>query len=89
MHPKALLDTCAELVGQVVRFEHPADAVVARFFASTASLVAGARHAQRDGLRHPAPQALFDHLAPSACSGRERRLAILGFMRRANFPPPR
>lgn len=32
MHPKALLDTCAALVTQVLTFEHPADAAVAQFF---------------------------------------------------------
>ena len=32
MHPKALLDACAELVAQVLTFEHPADAVVSRYF---------------------------------------------------------
>ena len=32
MHPKALLDACAELVGRVLKFEHPADAVVSRYF---------------------------------------------------------
>ena len=32
MHPKALLDTCAELVRLTLSFEHPADAVVSRYF---------------------------------------------------------
>ena len=32
MHPKALLDTCAELMAQTLDLEHPADATVARFF---------------------------------------------------------
>ena len=31
MHPKALLDACAETVRQVLLFQHPADAVVSRF----------------------------------------------------------
>ena len=32
MHPKALLEACAELVGQTLKLDHPADAVVSRFF---------------------------------------------------------
>ena len=32
MHPKALLDACAELVGLTLRLEHPADSVVSRYF---------------------------------------------------------
>ena len=32
MHPKALLDACADLVAQVLKFDHPADAVVSRYF---------------------------------------------------------
>ena len=32
MHPKALLEACAELVGQALKFDHPADAVVSRYF---------------------------------------------------------
>ncbi|MEY5101130.1 MAG: hypothetical protein RJA36_3849 [Pseudomonadota bacterium] len=31
MHPKALLDHCAELIAQILTFEHPADATVARY----------------------------------------------------------
>ncbi|GAB3186643.1 RsmB/NOP family class I SAM-dependent RNA methyltransferase [Hydrogenophaga aquatica] len=32
MHPKAFLDACAALVAQVLTFQHPADATVARYF---------------------------------------------------------
>ena len=32
MHPKALLDACAELVKLTLQFQHPADAVVSRYF---------------------------------------------------------
>ena len=32
MHPKALLEAATELVRRVLKFEHPADAVVAQFF---------------------------------------------------------
>ena len=32
MHPKALLEACAELVGQTLKLDHPADGVVSRSF---------------------------------------------------------
>ncbi len=80
MHPKALLDACSDLVGLVVKFDHAADAVVARFF----------REHREFGPRERATlsetvftvlrkKLLFDHLAPSGSGPRERRLAILGF----------
>ena len=47
MHPKALLDACAELVRLTLRFEHPADAVVSRFFRDNRSL--GPRDPRRNG----------------------------------------
>src|SRR3954466_5354402 len=80
MHPKALLDACAELVAQVLRFEHPADAVVSRYFREHRSL--GPR--ERATLAETAyavlrRKLLFEHLAASGSGPRERRLAILGF----------
>ena len=38
MHPKALLDECSALMEQVFKFDHPADAVVARYFREHKSL---------------------------------------------------
>ena len=32
MHPKALLEACSELVRLTLKFDHPADATVSRFF---------------------------------------------------------
>ena len=32
MHPRALLEACADLVGLVLKFEHPADQLVSRYF---------------------------------------------------------
>ena len=32
MHPKAMLDACADLIAQVLTFEHPADTTVAAYF---------------------------------------------------------
>jgi 16S rRNA (cytosine967-C5)-methyltransferase len=80
MHPKALLDACADLVREVLRFDHPADAVVSRFFREHRSL--GPR--ERATLAETAytvlrRKLLFDHLAPSGSGPKERRMAILGF----------
>lgn len=80
MHPKALLDACADLVAQVLKFDHPADAVVSRYFREHRSL--GPR--ERATLAETAygvlrRKLLFEHLATSGSGPRERRLAILGF----------
>jgi len=80
MHPKALLDACADLVAQVLKFDHPADAVVSRYFREHRSL--GPR--ERATLAETAygvvrRKLLYEHLAPSGSGPRERRLAILGF----------
>ena len=80
MHPKALLDACSELVQLVLRFEHPADSVVSRYFRDHRSL--GPR--ERATLAETAytvlrKKLLFEHLAPSGTGPKERRLAILGF----------
>ncbi|MCY7306262.1 MAG: SAM-dependent methyltransferase, partial [Rhodoferax sp.] len=44
MHPKALLELCTELVGLTLRFEHPADATVARYFREHKGLGPRERH---------------------------------------------
>ncbi|MDF1483603.1 RsmB/NOP family class I SAM-dependent RNA methyltransferase [Ramlibacter sp. H39-3-26] len=80
MHPNALLDSCAELVARVLRFDHPADAVVSHYFREHRNL--GPR--ERATLAETAytvlrRKLLFEHLAPSGSGARERRLAILGF----------
>ena len=80
MHPKALLDACAELVAQVLKFDHPADAVVSRYFREHRSL--GPR--ERATLAETAYAVLrrklqYEHFAGSGSGPRERRLAILGF----------
>jgi len=80
MHPKALLEAAADLVGLVLKFDHPADQVVSRFF----------RDHREFGPRERATLAetvytvlrkklLFDHLSPSGSGSKERRMAILGF----------
>ncbi len=80
MHPKALLDACSELVRQVLRFDHPADAIVSRFFREHRGL--GPR--ERATLAETAyavvrRKLLYEYLARSGSGPRERRLAILGF----------
>jgi len=86
MHPKALLDACSELVRLTVKFDHPADAIVSRFF----------RDQRGFGPRERATLAetvytvlrkklLFDHFAPSGSGPKERRLAILGFYGPGDF----
>jgi 16S rRNA (cytosine967-C5)-methyltransferase len=86
MHPKALLDACSELVRLTLKFDHPADAIVSRYF----------RDHRGFGPRERATMAetvytvlrkklLFDHMAPSGSGPKERRLAILGFYGPGDF----
>jgi len=81
MHPTALLEAQTELVHRVLRFEHPADRVVADFFREQRALGARDRHLLADGvfaLLRKLP--LWRHLASSANGGRgeiDRRLALL------------
>jgi len=80
MHPKALLDATAELVGLVLKFDHPADAVVSRYFREhrelgpreRATLAETVYNVLRNKLR-------YDHFSPSGSGPKERRMAILGF----------
>ncbi|MEN9842491.1 MAG: hypothetical protein RLZZ612_320 [Pseudomonadota bacterium] len=86
MHPKALLESCTELVRLVLKFDHPADAVVSRYFREHRNL--GPR--ERRTLAETAytvlrKKRLFEHLARSGSGGRERRLAILGFQSEPAF----
>ena len=86
MHPKALLDTASDLVLQVLRLQHPADAVVSHFFREHRNL--GPR--ERATLAETAyavlrRKPLYEHLARSGSGSRERRLAILGFAAPRDF----
>ncbi|MEY2803459.1 MAG: hypothetical protein RL657_795 [Pseudomonadota bacterium] len=82
MHPKALLEACTELVKQALTFQHPADAVLSRFFRQNGKSAYGSRERAvlaetvYNVLRH---KLRFEHFAPSGSGPRERRLAILGF----------
>ena len=80
MHPKVLLDACAELVRLSLTFEHPADAVVSRFFRDNRGLGPRERATLAETVYTVLrKKLLFDHLAPSGSGPKERRLAILGF----------
>ena len=80
MHPKALLDACAELVRLTLTLEHPADAVVSRFFRDHRNLGPRERATLAETVYTVLrKKLLFDHLAPSGSGPRERRYAILGF----------
>ena len=80
MHPKALLDACTELVRLTLRFEHPADAVVSRFFRDNRSFGPRERATLAETVYTVLrKKLLFDHLSPSGSGPKERRMAILGF----------
>ena len=86
MHPKALLEACAELVRQTLRFDHPADAVVSRFFRDNRGLGSRERATMTETVYTVLRKKLFfDHLAPSGSGSKERRLAILGFYGPGDF----
>ena len=80
MHPKALLEACAELVGLVLKLDHPADAVVSRYFRDHRQLGPRERATLAETVYAVLRRKLqFDHFAPSGSGPRERRMAILGF----------
>ena len=86
MHPKALLEHATELLRRALRMEHPADAVVSRYFREHRGLGPRERATLAETTyavlrRKP----LFDHLALGGTGGRERRLAILGFQAAPDF----
>lgn len=80
MHPKAVLDACVDLVREALAFDHPADAVAARFFRTHRGLGPRERATLSDTLFAVLRRKLqYEHFAPSGSGPRERRLAILGF----------
>jgi 16S rRNA (cytosine967-C5)-methyltransferase len=86
MHPKALLDAAAELLGQVLRFDHPADAVVSRYFRDHRTLGPRERATLAETVYTVLRRKLrFEHFAPSGSGPKERRLAILGFAAPRDF----
>ena len=80
MHPKALLDECAGLMEQVFKFDHPADAVLARYFRERRSLGSRERATLSDTVYAALRQRLkFEWFARSGSGSKWRKLAILGF----------
>ena len=80
MHPRALLDAAAELVGLVLKFDHPADAVVSRYFREHRELGQRERATLAETVYNVLRKKLqYDHFAPSGSGPKERRMAILGF----------
>ena len=80
MHPKPLLDACADLVALVLKFDHPCDAVVARFFRENRSLGSRERATLSETVYTVLrKKQLFDHFSPSGSGPKSRRMAILGF----------
>ena len=83
MHPKALLDACTELTRLLLRFDHPADSVVSKYFRDQRKQMAlGPR--ERGVLAETGYNVLrqklrFEHLGKSGTGVKERRLAILGW----------
>lgn len=86
MHPKALLAACSELVQRALKFDHPADAITARFFRENKGLGPRERGLLTETLYNVLrKKQLFEHFAPSGSGPRERRLAILGFAAPRDF----
>ncbi len=80
MHPKTLLEACSELVRLALKFDHPADAIIARFFRENKGLGPRERGTMTETVYKVLRNKLtFDHFAPSGSGPKERRLAILGF----------
>jgi 16S rRNA (cytosine967-C5)-methyltransferase len=80
MHPKALLDESASLIEKVFKFDHPADAVVARHFRENKSLGPRERATLSDTVFAVLRQRLrLEWLARSGSGSKWRRLAVLGF----------
>ncbi|TXH88312.1 MAG: RsmB/NOP family class I SAM-dependent RNA methyltransferase [Rhodoferax sp.] len=86
MHPKALLETCSDLVRLVLKFDHPADAIVSRYFREHRNLGPRERATLAETVYTVLrKKQLFDHFAPSGSGPKERRLAILGFFGPGDF----
>lgn len=86
MHPKALLEACTDLVRLVIKFDHPADAVVSRFFREHRNLGPRERNTLAETAYNVLRQKLlFEYLARSGPGARERKLAVLGFHGDRNY----
>jgi 16S rRNA (cytosine967-C5)-methyltransferase len=86
MHPKALLEACAELLHEVLKFDAPADNIVSFFLRQRRELGPRERHTLAETayavLRR---RLLYQHLVQSFSGPLERRLAIVGWAGDAAF----
>ena len=96
MSPRALLDLCSELIGQLLRAQAPADGVVSTFFRQHKALGPRERHTLAEtGFAVLRFRSLFQHLAQNGAGPQERRLAMLAwagspdFLAAALHPPER
>ena len=86
MHPKALLEACADLVRLALKFDHPTDMIVSKFFRDNRGLGPRERATLSETVYAVLrKKQLFDHFAPSGSGSKERRLAILGFFGPRDF----
>ena len=86
MHPNALLEAATDLVHRVLRFEHPADRVVADFFRESRALGSRERHTLTDTVFDVLRELpLLRHLARSGSGEQERRLVLLAWQGNAGF----
>jgi 16S rRNA (cytosine967-C5)-methyltransferase len=83
MHPQQLLEGCAELVALVMRFDHPADSIISRFFREHRGLGQRERATLADTaysvLRYRAMYELMARSAPKGMGNIHRKLAMLAF----------
>ncbi len=83
MHPQQLLEGCAELVALVMRFDHPADNIISRFFKEHRGLGQRERATLADTaynvLRHRNMYELMARSAPKGMGSQQRKLAMLAF----------
>ena len=86
MHPAPLLQACTDLLALVLKFDHPADAVVGRFFRDHRSLGPRERATLTESIYAVLrKKQLYEHFAPSGSGSKARRLAILGFQSEREF----
>lgn len=83
MHPQQLLEGCAELVALVMRFDHPADSIISRFFKAHRGLGQRERATLAETayrvLRHRLLYELMARSAPKGMGHLHRKLAMLAF----------
>jgi 16S rRNA (cytosine967-C5)-methyltransferase len=83
MHPLQLLEGCAELIARVMRFDHPADSIISRFFREHRGLGQRERATLAETayrvLRHRATYELMVRSAPKGMGNVHRKLAMLAF----------